>query len=541
MSPVYRHKGVPFAQFAALAGIALERGQAVLAAVAFDGAQPSALGGDQRELARAIFGDVDTVPEQARSVVVQVKGRDVGGSRLGALRAVHLAATHPLDRYDSSEAVYCFFIGPKLRLARIPKRFALSAARRLGLTIEGEHADGFTIVRHDGRRVIFECVAASRGGDTARGVPVLFAMLDEAAFFRDESTGVVNDRHVFNAIVPRLIGGGQILIVSSPWAEAGLLYEEFQRNHGRPTTALAAHCPTMLMRDDPDVRANVERELARDPENGAREFGAEFLPAGTSQFFDAGAITNAVDESLPSETPPFRVDVEHVVGVGYDPAYIRDAGACIALLRRLAQDPPAPYIVAHVQEWRPAKGRPLVPSTVDGAACEIAVRYGSSYLTTDVHCAEHVRERAEAAELELALVPGGAGGKGAIYGAFRDALHAGLVKIPASQKRLIQQLREVVSVPLPGGGTKITSPRRAGGHGDLVSALCAAFWRADFAARNAEADWSLIVAGGRDNPGVRIYGSRTRLEPPRGATGVVRSANGISYNDPSGVRVTRIA
>src|SRR5947208_2034234 len=83
--------------------------------------------------------------------------------------------------------------------------FADAAARRVPrLRIENPTADGFTIVRHDGRHVVFECIAAARGGDTGRGVPVLAVLLDEASFFRDEATGVVNDRAVFNALVPRL-------------------------------------------------------------------------------------------------------------------------------------------------------------------------------------------------------------------------------------------------------------------------------------------------------------------------------------------------
>lgn len=274
-------KPLSFVRFAELCGLNLRPGQRVHDAVAYDGVDPCDLPAPDGERARVIFGAVQRVPVAARPVSVQVKGRDVGGTRRAALRCLQLGLTLALDSLDPSELAYVFFGAPKLRLSHVAKRFALEGARRIAesgdITIDNDTADGFTVVRHDGRRVRFECFAASRGGDNVRGVPIIAALLDEASFFLDEQTGVVNDRAIFNAIVPRLLAGGQILIVSSPWGLQGLLAEEFAANHGNPTAALAAHCPTLIMRDEPDVREMVERAYARSSENGRRELGAEFL------------------------------------------------------------------------------------------------------------------------------------------------------------------------------------------------------------------------------------------------------------------------
>lgn len=298
-------KAPRFTRFAALVGLALTPGQTAFGAVAFDGVAPTQLAPELQELARRIFGDVVAVPAAARKVVAMAKGRDAGGSRMGATRGLHLALTADLSRLEPDEPAYVLFVAPKIRLARVAKRFALAAARRVPrLHISGEHRDGFTVTRHDGRAVVFECIAAARGGDTGRGVPVLFAMLDEAAFFRDEESGQVNDRHIFNALVPRVLPGGQLLIVSSPWVESGLLYDEFQKNHGAPVTALAAHCPTLVMRPDPETAATVEVERERDPENARREFDAEFLTAGAGLFFDSGALSRCIDAELPDPIPP---------------------------------------------------------------------------------------------------------------------------------------------------------------------------------------------------------------------------------------------
>src|SRR5579883_2032034 len=60
----------------------------------------------------------------------------------------------------------------------------------------------------------------------------------------------------------------------------------------------------------------------------------------------------------------------------------------------------------------------------------------------------------------------------------RTLLRACKLQLPPSA-RLTAQLKAVTSTPLPGGGIRITSPRRAGqGHGDIVSALVLGAWHA---------------------------------------------------------------
>jgi len=278
---------IRYTSYCKLVGLHLRPGQLAFAKVAYDGLDPTDLQGDERDRCRLIYGPAERIPAAARAVVVQDKGRDVGGTRMGAGRLVQLGAALPLDGLiGQHELAYCFVGAPKLKLTAAAMRFALNDARTLEqageVTIDAETADGFTLVRHDGRRVRFEPFAASRGGDGVRGVPIIAALLDEAGFFMDEFTGVVNDRDIFNAIVPRLLPGGQVLIVSSPWGTSGLLAEEFEANFGHPTTAIAAYCPTLALRDEPEIVEMVARERLRSPENAARELDARFLTGSTA-------------------------------------------------------------------------------------------------------------------------------------------------------------------------------------------------------------------------------------------------------------------
>ena len=53
----------------------------------------------------------------------------------------------------------------------------------LARMVAAETADSVTIERPDGRRVVIECLPATRGGSAVRGRSLVGAVLDESAFF----------------------------------------------------------------------------------------------------------------------------------------------------------------------------------------------------------------------------------------------------------------------------------------------------------------------------------------------------------------------
>jgi len=77
--------------------------------------------------------------------------------------------------------------------------------------------------------------------------------------------------------------------------------------------------------------------------------------------------------------------------------------------------------------------------------------------------------------------------------AARNILHEGRFEAP-SNTRLRAQLRAVVAKPMPGGGVQIRSPKAAdGSHGDLVSALVLALWKASGAGTSKPSSASLSL------------------------------------------------
>ena len=440
-------------------GIALQWGQLVFCKVAFDGIDAKHLSGNQRAMAHKLFGDVGAVPDIAREVIVQVKGARVGGSWLAALRLLHLALTVPLDALAPGEVAVGVIVAPDLRLARQALRFVVGAAKgcpSIKRLVESESGDSITLRRPDGARVAIECLPATRGGSALRGRSLFGAVLDECAFFHGADYQV-NDAELFKAVAPRILPGGQVLLVSTPWCESGLLHELFRDNFGKPQTALAALCPTPLMRKDERIRRMIERERVRDPQNARREFDAEFVTQGAGRFFDAAAIGRCISAGAFCGTGP--------VGCGADFAFRSDSSALI-VVRRVAER-------VEVIDWcemKPTKSQALRPSAVVERFAAMAKHHGCGAITADYHYIEAVREHATAAGIRLVAAPGGQGGKLKTFVRARALLHDGRCVFRPEHGRLVAQLREVTSSPTPGGGLAIKSPRRRGSHGDLVSA-----------------------------------------------------------------------
>jgi phage terminase large subunit-like protein len=233
------------------------------------------------------------------------------------------------------------------------------------------------------------------------------------------------------------------------------------KNMGNPTRALCAVAPTSLMRtDNKELLVEIELERQRDPENAAREFDCDVSAVLTGTFFDAVSLEAAIDETI--EPLDFRV---YPVAVACDFAFKRDSCAICVV-----QWDGHRYNLIFVEEIVPEHGKPLKPSAVVKKFAEITKWHGASYVITDGHYREAVKEHLSEFGLSLVDAPGGITGKMDVYTRTKAVLDEGMVGLP-DHKRLIAQAKQIVSRPTSGGLIQIKAPRRTGGgHGDLVSA-----------------------------------------------------------------------
>jgi hypothetical protein len=457
-----------FAALLATTGFKPTPAQTRMTSVAFDGAASPA-----DDLGLALFGA--EVPAGKRDVVAIVKGARIGGSLLSAYRLLHLALTVPLPTLAPGEHAFGLIVAPDLRLARQTLRYvagALDVPAFAGCSV-ADATDAITVKRPDGKLVTLECLPATRGGSAVRGRTLVGAVMSEASFFRDENYSV-NDAEVYRAIAPRIVDGGQLIAESTPWAEAGLLYDLFTDRYGKPGGTLAVHAPTLLMRPFPKMRAHVEAERKRDPDNAAREFDAAFMTAGSGLFFDPVALDACVDPTI--ELGAARVGAAHA---GADWAFESDSSALAIADATHREDGETQVAILYLDELTPKRGEPLKTSAVVATFAEATKRYGVRSIMADAHYRVAIQEHLEPLGIYLADAPPGQPGKTQTYIRLRELVNAKRVRFPAHD-RLLAQLKAIISKPVPGGGLKISSPRRgrSGGHGDVASAVVLAAWQA---------------------------------------------------------------
>jgi hypothetical protein len=449
-------------------------GQSELCRVAFDGAQPV-----DGEIARELFGpiDFDNLPMGCRDVVGAICGGRGGKSYvLVALRLVWGMLVRDLSPLAPGQKAYATVVAPNEKLRQEVVNYGLGVCRskpelralmRLPKgTREDDTPSEFGIWREDFKRIVtFSAATATRGGYAVRGRWHTDLALDECAFFMDASYKI-NDEEIFKAGKPRVLPGGQTLLTTTPYAEVGLAYETFRDNFGKPKDALVAHAPTLLLNDTPHIRAIVEAERRRDPDNARREYDAKFVSSGTTVFFEVAALEAALTDE------PFKLQPHDQVMAGGDFGFRSDSSSLILVAIRGSQ-----IHVFDGAEERPQEGAPLKPSkTVETFAQRIAGR--CRYLMADGHYREAIAEHLEAHGLAYAPAPTQ---PAETYVRARMLLREGRVRVHAMdfRDRLVRQLREVHGKPISGGGMSIVHPRWAkGGHGDLAAAFVLALWQA---------------------------------------------------------------
>lgn len=432
------------------------------------------------ETCRRYFGcGLGDLPRtRRRSVAVQAGGRGGKTSRLLAPKALHAAWTAPLPTLQPGEHAVSLIVSSELAFARQALSFCRGYVERSpalrGALVGKPGTDALTLRRPDGHLVDVRVRAAGARGKGGRAFTLVFAGLDEACFFYDDS-GVVNDREIYRACAQRVVPDGQLWLVSTPWvAGVGLLEEQLAANWGDQTRGLAVRgVGTRALNPTWDPTGEIERDLREtDPDNAAREIDAQPLTSGTLNFFSREAIEAALVADRAVQLPR---DGGRTYAAGGDTGFKRNSSA-LAVVEVVPPTGTAParYRLARLEERKPLPGAPLKPAVVVAEFAAIMAEYGVREFVVDAHEGDEVGAALLAANASAVSAPD----KHAAYVVARSLLHEGRVELPANP-RLRQQLRDVMARPMPGGGTQITSPKRAdGSHGDLVSALVNALWRA---------------------------------------------------------------
>jgi hypothetical protein len=142
--------------------------------------------------------------------------------------------------------------------------------------------------------------------EAARGIRACVVVVDELAHFT-ATDGRPTDREMLRVARGRVATtGGRVIILSSPYGQAGALWDLYRQHYGREESATLvwqASAPDM----NPTLpRDYLERMAQDDPEAYRSEVLGEFR-AGLSALFDAEALEGCVDRGVRERLPEAEV------------------------------------------------------------------------------------------------------------------------------------------------------------------------------------------------------------------------------------------
>jgi hypothetical protein len=418
-----------------------------------------ALNSDERRIFHDLTGRDEPPTEAATEawfVIGRRGGKDVNASAL----AVYLATIGAelfgyrkrltrgergvvqLLAVDRDQAKVClgyiraFFEQPILKpLVNWKRSTAESIELRSGIAIE--------IATNDKRRV--------------RGRTVIAAIFDEAAYWRSENS-VNPDEETYRAVKPAMatIPGAMLIVISSPYAQRGLVYKKFRANWGKPGRVLVVRAPTWVM--NPTLPRDGEfltEAFNDDPAGAAAEFGAEFR-TDVETFVAREAVEACVDIGV-FERPPLD-------GVTYSAFVDPSGGRSDAMTMCIAHKEGDAAIVDLVREVKP----PFNPENVCGDFSDDLRRYRCTTPSMDRYGAEWVRTafQRHGIDARAADKP-----KSDLYSDLLPPLNSGLMSL-LDNPQIVNQLASLERRTARGGRDSID--HAPGAHDDLANAVAGA-------------------------------------------------------------------
>ena len=290
---------------------------------------------------------------------------------------------------------------------------------------------------------------------STRGFTVLRAVLDEIAYWRGtDETSANEDAEVLSALRPAMatVPGALLVGISSPYAKRGVLWQAFDRHHGKDGDALVWRAPSLRMNPSLDPQI-VEEAYKADEPRARAEYGAEFR-TDVEQFVSL-EIARACTIPGRTELPPMR-SARYVAFC--DPS----GGSADAFTLAVGHREHDGRIVVDALRERRA---PFNPSEAVAEFSGLLKAYSVSTLVGDRYsgewCVERFREHG--IRYEPAPKP-----KSELYGQMLPVLNARTIELP-DDPRLIAQLVGLERYTTRGGRDSID--HRRGAHDDLANSV----------------------------------------------------------------------
>lgn len=314
-------------------------------------------------------------------------------------RGLHAALTADISAMRPGEV-------PRVVIVSLTKDHARSAFQHLVGTMNAKPALKRLIVGKptaesvvikqpkSGKPVELCVVALSEAGATVVAVWIIALVIDE--YTRAPWDGVVRIQDTIAAARGRLVTGGQILGVGSPWAPSGPAFEDFEAGFGKPTADLVVLRGTgPMLNPSWWTPERCERLKRTDPTTYRTDVLGEFVDAEVTYLDSAALARSAKRAELALPRPSCSVFA------AMDPA-TRGNGWTFAIgwvatnangLRVLT--------IGLAKQWVGNRDKPLSPSSVLGEMASICKRYEVSTVMSDPWSFDSIAEVARSVGIRL--------------------------------------------------------------------------------------------------------------------------------------------
>jgi len=217
---------------------------------------------------------------------------------------------------------------------------------------------------------------------TLRGRTLLFALLDEASFLRDE-TSSTPDIETARALLPGLLTtGGMLAVMSSPYRQTGLLFSRVRDYFGKNDPEVLVVKGESRLFNPTLSESSIEAARISDPQAAAAEWFGEFR-SDLHQFLDDALVDGAIDTARPMEISP-RGDLSYMAFA--DLSGGRHDASVIAIGHSEGEDDKIRYIADVVRGFR----APHDPHSAVRDFASVAKEYGITEIFGDAYAGDWV-------------------------------------------------------------------------------------------------------------------------------------------------------
>lgn len=384
-----------------------------------------------------------------------IAGRRAGKDSIASLITAHAAMFFdPRDRLRPGERVLCAALACDREQSKIVLNYTRSYFTDippLAAMIRRETHSGFEL--NNG----VDIAVSTNSFRNVRGRPILCAVLDEVAFYRDE-TSSNPDEELYRALKPgmaTLSDDAMLIGISTPYRRSGLLFKKFREHYSKNSNdVLVIRAPSILLNPTLD-RSIIAEALEEDPAAAGAEWNAVWRSD-----IEGYVSREAVDAVI----VPGRYELPPVSGTAYS-AFVDPSGgnADSMTLAVACRDQDGRGVLSCLREAKP----PFSPETVVADFANALRAYRVDRVTGDRWGGEFVREpfRSHGIEYQLADRP-----KSDFYRDFLPLINSGKVEL-LDNARMIAQLCGLERRVSRAGKDSIDHGPAA--HDDLINATAA--------------------------------------------------------------------